>query len=356
MIVGRCIYCGEPAESEEHWLPRGLGAIRGLLKLKDRLCVPCNNALGALDRELVRTGPTGFLRAAHGIRGRADHPEVSPFLYKGSSAQPPTIIEMPAPDGEGTILAAVDKDEDGNRRATPLRQLVLKAPDGRVAHIPFSPQWNSDVLNRALQERKLEHAELIGVYLGEDGDPESLKLRQLLSSVFPKFHAKANFGVDDNPQIKRVIGRFGISREYLRAIAKVGFHYFIFASPVFRGDEPEFAGIRAFIRKGEGEWETFVVPTTEQFIPQLRQGHRPPNPSHFFYAEVNMQTALARVQFFVSEEDLPLPSLVRLGRSPSRLSGRWMSAHWLSCFKEKTEGHDGEIAEVDVGIRRIVVP
>ena len=197
---------------------------------------------------------------------------------------------------------------------------------------------------------------MIGVYLGEDGDPESLELRQLLSSVFPKFRAQASFGVDDSPQIKRVTGRFGISRVYLRAIAKMGFHYFMSASPVFRGDEPEFAGIRAFIREGEGEWENFIVPTTDQFIPQLKKGQRPPNPSHFFYAEVNMDTALARVQFFVSGEDLPLPSLVRLGRSPSRLSGRWMSAHWLSYFKHKTDGHDGEIAEVDVGIRRIVVP
>jgi hypothetical protein len=65
---------------------------------------------------------------------------------------------------------------------------------------------------------------------------------------------------------------------------------------------------------------------------------------------------LVRVQFFAGPEYLPRPSLIRLGNSSSRILARWMRAHWVQSFDEKTDGYDGEIWEVDVTPRRIVFP
>jgi len=50
--MGPCIYCGAPADSKEHWLPRSFGVIKGADTLQDRLCAGCNRALGQeLDQE-----------------------------------------------------------------------------------------------------------------------------------------------------------------------------------------------------------------------------------------------------------------------------------------------------------------
>jgi hypothetical protein len=328
------------------------------MTLQDRLCESCNRALGQeLDEELVRTGPIGFLRAAHGLRGRPDHAEVNPFLYRASSGEQPTSMRMPAPEGEGTVLSHFRRDDEGRRIASALRQIVVKSSDGRFEHVPFSPAWSADHLRRALRERGLEGAELVEVYLGEGETPDSEDVRRLLSEVFGAFKgAKVWYGLSDDLMVKHVEAKIGITRKYLRAIAKVGFHYFVAMSPSYRGVEREFDPIRRLIRNDEGDLRTFIEPTTEHFMPQLRQGFRPQRPSHFFYVEVNAEHALARVQFFVGPDDLPRPSLIRLGNSPSRLLARWMRSHWVKYYDQKTDGYDGEIEEMDVTPRRIILP
>ena len=44
-----CIYCPNPPESAEHWLPRSLGTFGPLQVLNDKICDGCNQAL---DREI----------------------------------------------------------------------------------------------------------------------------------------------------------------------------------------------------------------------------------------------------------------------------------------------------------------
>jgi hypothetical protein len=47
--------------------------------------------------------------------------------------------------------------------------------------------------------------------------------------------------------------RFNISREYVRAIAKLAFHYFLWTCPWIGGNESEFEGVRRFIHNAEGD-------------------------------------------------------------------------------------------------------
>src|SRR6185312_11144 len=91
-----CVYCGAPADSAEHWLPRGFGVIKGMTQLQDRLCNPCNNELGKLDEEILRTGPTAFVRSLLKIEGRHGK-VVSPFHYKVMGKESATAMTMKAP-------------------------------------------------------------------------------------------------------------------------------------------------------------------------------------------------------------------------------------------------------------------
>jgi hypothetical protein len=106
----------------------------------------------------------------------------------------------------------------------------------------------------------------------------------------------------------------------------------------------------------EGDLNQFVNFGTQPFVPQLAQGFRPLQPSHFFFAEVNFDVALAGVHFFVGPDGVPPAAIVRLGKSPSRLHARSMASHVVRYFDDKIDGYDGEIDEIDVTQRRIILP
>jgi hypothetical protein len=93
-LLTQCIYCPNPPDGEEHWLPRSFGAFRGNTMLKGRICRACNERLGrVLDQELVRTGPTGMARQVIGIAGRAGQAAVNVFDYRASQVERPIQVE-----------------------------------------------------------------------------------------------------------------------------------------------------------------------------------------------------------------------------------------------------------------------
>lgn len=350
-----CIYCGAPALSAEHWLPRGFGAIKGVTLLNGRICAECNHALGrSLDEELLRTGPTGFFRSLLGIKGRRQHRDVSLFHYKAASAEQPTTMMMPVHhDGGYRILAQAYQPQ----HAKPLRQLVFKTRGGQHECVPFSRGWNADQLKQAIQVRNLQDAELVEVFLDDDESPEDddwIEVRKVLTAALGHFGATAWYGKGDST-LRRNELKMGISRAYLRATVKVAFHYFLWASPLFRGDEPEFADVRRFILADEGDWHAFIRPVSEQFIPGIRDGLVPTEPSHFLLADVKSDDVTVRLQFFVGTHGVPPPSFIRLGACPSRLGARWLRCHRVWYYGEKRDGYDGELEAVEVTPRPVML-
>lgn len=153
-------------------------------EVAESFCAGCNRELGQeLDEELARTGPTGFFKAAQGIKGRAKHTEVSPFLYRGMSAEQPTQLTMPAPHGEYEILAeAYWHKGRGKTTTSALRQLVFKTSDGQIFCVPFNRAWTAEHVKSAVRERKLEGATLIEIFLGHDEEVlPGLEVRKLLT-------------------------------------------------------------------------------------------------------------------------------------------------------------------------------
>ena len=357
-----CIYCPNEANSHEHWIPRGLGTFQGNTTLLNQVCGDCNNRLGRLDQELMRTGLTGFHRALHGVPGRHGTSKVSPFHYKAMQAGQPTTMMMPALGREHQIQAKAYTDEEGRHSARPIRQVVLKMPDGRMESVPFPRGWTANQLRTAITNRGLEAGTLEELYLEDDEvfadqeAPHALEIRTLLSSVIGrKFRAKVYGGSGERTQ-NRLIMVAGINATYLRAVAKLAFHYFLWTCPILRSNDPAFTKIRAFISDGTGDWRDFVQLDAPQFLPFLQQGYLPERTSHFFHSVLTRDEARAFVQFFVGPSALPPPALVRLAANPLVIEGRHFACHQACYFDDDGDGHDGELVTIDVWEPRIVLP
>ena len=119
-------------------------------------------------------------------------------------------------------------------------------------------------MRTAVSNRGLEAGKLEKIYLEDDEvftdqeAPHALEIRTLLSSVFGgEFRAEIYGGSGERTQ-NRLVMVAGINTLYLRAVAKVAFHYFLWACPILRGNEPAFTEIRDFISDGTGNWRDLV--------------------------------------------------------------------------------------------------
>ena len=357
-----CIYCTNEATSREHWIPRGLGTFRGYTPLLKQVCGDCNNSLGRLDEEFIRTGHTGFLRALHGVQGRHGKSTVSPFHYKAMQADQPTMMMMPARDRQHQIQAEAYIDHEGRRSARPIRQVVLRMPDGTMESVPLPRGWTADQLRAAVSNRQLGAGTPEEIYLEDDEivtepeAPHQRELKTLLNSVFGTgFRAKVYQGIGERTE-NRLEMVAGITALYLRAVAKVAFHYFLWACPIVKGNEPAFTEIRAFISDGTGNWQDFVQIDAPQFLPSLKEGNRPKRTSHLFHSALNLHEAIAFVQFFISPSELPPPARVRLAVNPLLVDAAAFACHQAYYYDDVDEGdgHDGELVTIDVWERRIV--
>ena len=363
--MATCIYCRNETGNREHWIPRGLETFRGYTPLLGQVCGTCNNRLGQLDQELLRTGPTGFYRALHGVQGRHGRSRVSPFHYKALRADQPTRMMMPALGREHQVLAEAYRDEEGRSSARPIRQVVLRMPDERMECVPFPRCWAAEQLRTAVSNRGLEAGSLEEVYLEDDEvftgqeAPHALEIRTLLSSVFGRGFAAEVYGGSGERTQDRLAMVAGINTIYLRAVAKVAFHYFLWACPVLRGSDPAFREIRAFISDGTGNWRDVVELDAPQFLPVLQRGCVPERTSHFFHSVLTRSEARAFVQFFVGPSALPPPARVLLAESPLMVEGRDFACH-QACYydddAEKADGHDGELVTISTWERRVIAP
>ena len=272
---------------------------------------------------------------------------------------------MPALGREHEILAETLRDEEGRPLARALRQVVVRMPDGRMECVPFPRGWAANQLRAAVSNRGLEAGTLEEVYLEDDEiitdqeAPHALEIRTLLSSVFGRGFRAQSYGGSGERTQNRLAMVAGISTLYLRAVAKVAFHYFLWACPILRGDESAFTEIRAFVADGTGSWRDFVELDASQFLPMLRQGYVPERTSHFFCSSLTRDEASAFVQFFVGPSAMPPPARVRLAVNPLVIDGRDFSCHQACYFDDdvgNADGHDGELVTIDAWERRIILP
>jgi len=269
---------------------------------------------------------------------------VNPFHYKVMGKESATTLTMPSPNGDYEILAESYTAPDGQGNARPLRQLVFKKDSGEMVPVPFPLSYDAVRLRALLKERDVQTATLEMVYLGVGEGPDTFEdVRRVLTDAIGKFSAMVYYGEGPSGGKKDVLLKAGISLQYLRGLAKIGFHYYLAVSRTHTGAEFLFQPVRKFIRYGEGDWHRFVDLTVSQFIGQLAEGQVPECWSHFFGCNKVNGELVAAVQFFVGPDHLTPPSAVRLGIS-SRPADQ--HCHWVSYYGEKIDGYNGEITEV----------
>lgn len=342
--VSRCIYCPRQANSREDWLPRGLGRIKGMTVLKDRICTECNNALGReLDEEMLRTGQFGFMRSLLGIRGRDSHTPVNTFLYKGTDSIPPTRLSMPLNYQGIDILGEFHRTADGMTIVKALRQIVVRNNDALVC-VPFNRAWKAEHLAAALANKGLEKATLVHVFLGDGEDLPALESRRVLTEVFGPTGATFHFGLDPSIHKADVQLVAKIGGRYLRGLAKLAFHYALWAVPSLSGHEGHFRSIRDYIRWGSGEGRHFVQLNGEQFVERIRQGMVPEVPCHFLMVNATPVGIATSLQFFVGAPDhLFPPARITLSKADA---GNVNCAHVVKLLKDPAGSFDGELIDI----------
>lgn len=190
----------------------------------NRLCNACNGQLGRdVDEEFMRTGEIGFQRALYGVRGRREHNQVNPFQYRAMSAQQPTTMLTRIPQFDHPILMEGYRNDQGNPAARPLRQVVVRTPEGRIECIPFPRAWTGEQLRKTLEMQQLANVTLVKVLFEDDeGAPEAIAARTLLREVFGSVEqAEAFMGVGDR-EVRPISLAAEIRVPSFRAIAKIG--------------------------------------------------------------------------------------------------------------------------------------
>jgi hypothetical protein len=327
----KCIYCPNVADSIEHPLIAALGEFDGAPLLENRICTRCNNnQLGRLDEQYSRCGPEAFLRRHYGIQGRSKHRQVNPF-YRGSAGG--HRLEMLAYD---EMLGTHVLMEGENGQYKQLRQFIITDNDGDVHYLSVPEDADPRFLREQYDSFHIANPSDIRLVAAPD---EIEYMEALAREIWPSMTMgeRSLLSATYNGAVTTVT----VSNRYFRAVAKMGFHYFLTQFPDFSGAEPMFADIRQFIFDDDapsGCANDFITRRNHPIIVEmLRHGARPAGwRAHILAAEINHGECLAQVQTFLTE-DWPAPIYtVHLGR-PATVPDR-AAAHRYIYYPDGPKG------------------
>ncbi len=302
-----CLYCPKEAHSLEHPLPAAFGEFKDAPFLEDRVCTLCNNErLGVLDEQLSRCGPEAVLRRFFGVQGRATHDKVNPH-YRGSAGG--RRLEMKAYDTEMGMEVELESLHGQVRQS---RQIVVVEASGKTHQLPIPPDLRDPEVLRASYLK-------LGVTQPVDTrvvcDPEEREwVEPLIKAAWPSV-SFGERGLGARNYKEGAIVKLQLTDRYFRAVAKIGFHYFLTQFPAYDGSEPCFSGIRDFIINDGGGLDrvnTFVGARENPLLGPMMCGGRPDGwIAHVVCAEIRDEL-LAHVQLFVCKDYLAPTYTVRL--------------------------------------------
>jgi len=344
--MDRCLYCFEEPNSEEHPLPAAFGEFTNAPTLKNYICVQCNSKrIGLLDEQYVRCGPEGLLRKKFGIAGREHHEKVNPF-YRGSAGG--RRIEFLFWDE--AFQCDVNVELLGGNQGRQLCELILREKSGQnpPCHIALRPEMSAEELRKIVS------------LLNMKGDLESRIsydpvteqwAQELIKEAWPS--VSFSEGVVGATNFQGGIAKFQVTGRYYRAIAKIGFHYFLTQFPKYTGLEAIFSDIRSFIIE---DTEGLFPDRVNQFI-----GVRPhplaiamsdpkiiPNGwvGHLICAEIRDGVCLAHYEPFISPEGRLRARTIYLGRDDAGGESA-IQAHLHRYFEHGKQGRfSGEALSV----------
>jgi hypothetical protein len=349
--MNTCLYCSNLADSLEHVLPAAFGEFANAPNLVDRLCSECNENLGNLDQQLARAGPEGFFRKWYGIEGRKRDKKVNPF-YRGSAGA--RRQEFVAWDANWGVKVNIEV-EDGHARQ--LRQLIFVERDsGKTHNLPIPEYATPEGLCQAYHNLGVVapfHA-LVSV-----APEEEAWVKSLLKQAWPALQ----FGesIRGSTVFEGATGEFQANARYLRAFAKIGFHYFLTQFGIYSGNETIFSKVRQFISD-----DTTSLVSVNDFIgerqcpllgemvdPNIRpDGWR----AHLLCAEIKPGECIAHVQMFLTKDWRAPIYTIRLANDPA-IAGVTAAGHSYCYYHDGQKGRFvGETTPLSVTRANYVLP
>jgi len=325
-----------PLHPKEHYLPAGLGNFKHDIRLRNYICTNCQQNFSSLEDVFLHNSPEAFFRFVTGKKGRKSHRKKDIF-YEPTAGMAPITVKGLLPGQSIPVLFQMT----GIAESMQMKQVVFKDRNGDFHHLPYRPGHLARSFSGFMKDRKREDLEMVMFYC--DGDEEENEIRSACGEFI-----KGKIGEPIMPVGGAIEGemRAAITIPYLRAVAKIAFH-FVLAHFHFTGFEPQFDGVKRFIYTGENH-ERFVQSIQEPFVLALQ------NPRaflkkwcHLLSAQYDYNTMEARMQFFVGPVVKPVVWKVMLGPSPARVVGTYSKA-FAYCYHDTPDkgGYAGEMTEL----------
>jgi hypothetical protein len=331
-----------PLSPNEHYLPRALGNFQGDERLANRICKTCQQVCSRLEDVFAHNSAEAFFREMVGRVGRKNHKGKNIF-YEPTFGIPPLAILGKHPGHDFEILWELvpDPENPGKHGCTPMSQLVFISDDGKTLRLPFRPgKWTADRIKAVLEKSGVKGDHIVAVGNTEEEHTEMKALTDVLAPAGKEREVPPlvnGAGVEGEMKAE-------ISEKYVRAIAKVGFHYFLKYFPNFSGMEPEFDDIKTFIYHGKANRQ-MVRTIDEPFLRDLQQrGARLTKWCHLLSAESTNRGIEARIQFFAGPEVQPLVWSIAISTKPS--AHVQFTGHAFVYFDDVTDEYQGQRAEL----------
>jgi hypothetical protein len=282
-----------------------------------------------------------------GIEGRASHERKNVFDYKASQKEPPVQV-FRGEDGnlKPVFEQAVGRNPDGTLIATQGRVLVIATADGEQ-QLRFPRGRASATLGGRNTRAAWRAPRVCPRAAAQTVDEFVAASRDIIRAVFGPFEIDVYQSRLDGPvgPVEPTLLRFKLSPAFLRAVAKVAFHYFLWACPQIGGDEPEFSDLSAYIRDGVGDPTDFLY-KSDSLVDRIPAEDRLGKDCHVFASASLGADLVVQIHFFSQPVGPAFPTfVVRLGRQPEALPPDWRSAH-VAAYTTGIAGHDGILKEL----------
>lgn len=306
-----CTQSFDPTKGEgDHIIPAALGEFEGDERLR-AVCPSCNNRIGQCEQQLLQCGPEAFLRRL--VKPRSKR------LRRRGTGKVKAAAGTPAPQftiDAGGHSELVEPSPDDPRNVFPVDQLVIRDEKDSEHTIRLFPGMRADQLRDRIRGKV--SGEVKDAHLHCD-DGRWDQYLSLLKQIWPELRIEELAPTE--PGVHRVPGRikFIVNDAYFRAIAKIGFHYYLVHSKRdLNGDEPGFSRIRDFIING-GNFEEFFDKSKARFVLPFRHPWHPSHYCHVLAADESEETAIAYVHLFIGPGIDHPPYYVTLGPVGSKV-------------------------------------
>jgi hypothetical protein len=261
----------------------------------------------------------------------------------------------------GTDDVLLEPDGFGDNElppAIPLPQLHFIYGDGKKKRIRIKPEsFTSAQILEAIQKTGLKQVAVFGVT-----DEEYHHICSIIHEAGLTLSGTQQVRPPTDKEMLPVLaeGTFTCDKRYFQAVTKMAFHYYLgtnLSNCYLNGSEDVFNPVRRFIRYGEGNPESFVLPKKGCFIDDLRIGWRPPFYGHIFVAEVSNKCITVKAQFFVGPDIDPPYYEVLLCERPFIVTIRpTMFGHdYVYIEPSKRKQYAGTMHQLGVN-NRIIIP